>query len=293
MILSVVIATKDRADVLAHALDSLAAQEGAPAFETIVADNGSSDATAAVVAQRQGGGLELSRVFVAEPNRGKARNAGVAAASGRLVVFVDDDVELPPHFLAAHARAHAGGVPLAVSGPILNVPRYGARSKPSFANYSGAFFCTCNVSLPRVAFEAVGGFDESFDLYGWEDTELGLRLRRNDVRRAFAWDAYLFHIKPPESETLEVVLGKTRERARMAARLLTKDAGLRTKLATGAYRANLLRSQLTVPAWTLPFYSSLARSRRAPQALRALARAQLLDGEYTGELRRALRDGGH
>ena len=70
MILSVVIATKDRAQFLANALDSLAAQEGAPEFETIVADNGSSDATAAVVAQRQGRGLPLARVFVAEPNRG-------------------------------------------------------------------------------------------------------------------------------------------------------------------------------------------------------------------------------
>ncbi len=293
MILSVVIATKDRAQFLANALDSLAAQEGAPPFETIVADNGSSDATAAVVAQRAERGLQLSRVFVAEPNRGKARNAGVAAATGRLVAFVDDDVELPSQFLAAHARAHAGTVPLAVSGPILNVSGYGSRAKPSFGNYSGAFFCTCNVSLPRAAFLAAGGFDESFDLYGWEDTELGLRLRRRDVRRAFAWDAYLYHIKPPDTETLDVVLGKTRERARMAARLLQKDAGLRTKLATGAYGANLLRSQLTVPAWTLPFYSSLARSKRAPQPLRALARAQLLDGEYTGELRRALRDVRH
>ncbi len=293
MILSVVIATKDRAQFLANALDSLAAQEGAPEFETIVADNGSSDATAAVVAQRQGRGLPLARVFVAEPNRAKARNAGVAAARGRLVAFVDDDVQLPPHFLAAHARAHAENAARAVSGPILNVPGYGSHAKPSFANYSGAFFCTCNVSLPRAAFVAAGGFDESFELYGWEDTELGLRLRRDGVRRAFAWDAYLYHIKPPGTETLDVILGKTRERARMAARLLQKHAGLRTKLATGAYGVNLLRSRLAVPAWTLPFYSSLARNERAPQALRALARAQLLDGEYTVELRRALRDAGH
>ena len=288
MTLSVVIASKDRAGFLARALDSLAAQTGAPEFEIVVADNGSSDGTPAVVAQRQNGGLQLSRVFVPEPNRGKARNAGVAAATGRIVVFVDDDVELPQHFLAAHFRAHAGAVPVAASGPILNVPDYGSHAKPSFANYSGAYFCTCNVSLSRAAFEAAGGFDEDFDLYGWEDTELGLRLRRRGLRRAFAWDAYLYHIKPPSTETLDTVLIKTKERARMAARFLQKDAGLRTKLATGAYRANLWRSRLTVPGWTLPWYSSLARSERVPAPLRALARAQVLDGEYTGELRRAL-----
>jgi glycosyltransferase involved in cell wall biosynthesis len=293
VILSVVIASKDRAAFLARALDSLAAQSEAPEFEIIVADNGSSDATAAIVAERESAGLPLRRVFVPEPNRGKARNAGVAAATGRLVVFVDDDVELPPHFLAAHARAHAANNPVAASGPILNVPAYGSHAKPSFANYSGAYFCTCNVSLPRETFLAAGGFDEDFDLYGWEDTELGLRLRRRDVRRAFVWDAYLYHIKPPASETLDNVLIKTKERARMAARFLQKDAGLRTKLATGAYRANLWRSQLTVPGWTLPMYASLARSERVPAPLRALARAQVLDGEYTGELRRALRSERH
>jgi glycosyltransferase involved in cell wall biosynthesis len=289
MILSVVIATKDRAGFLAHALDSLAAQSGAPEFETIVADNGSSDATADVVAAHQGSTLRLARVFVPEPNRGKARNAGVAAATGRIVVFVDDDVALPPGFLAAHARAHDGTFPKAVSGPILNVPGYDEKPAPSFANYSRAFFCTCNVSLPRSAFVAAGGFDESFDLYGWEDTELGLRLRRRGLQRVFAWDAFLYHIKPPASETLDVVLRKTKERARMAARFLQKDASLRTRLATGAYAANLWRSRLTVPGWTLPFYSSLARNERAPQPVRSLARAQLLDGEYTGELRRALK----
>lgn len=295
MIASVVIATKDRVKFLTSALDSLAAQEDAPEFEVIVADNGSSDATAEAVTQRQGRALNLRRVFVPEPNRGKARNAGVASATGRILVFIDDDVELPPHFLAAHARAHAhaGTSALAVSGPILNVPGYGARHKPSFANYSGAFFCTCNVSLPRSAFVAAGGFDEGFDLYGWEDTELGLRLRRREVRRAFAWDAYLYHIKSPAMETLDVVLGKTKERARMAARLLQKDASLRIKLATGAYGANLWRSRITVPGWTLPLYASLARSERVPRPLRALARAQLLDGEYTGELRRALRVAQH
>jgi glycosyltransferase involved in cell wall biosynthesis len=287
--LSVVIATKDRAAFLARALDSLAAQRGAPPFEAIVVDNGSSDATPAVVAERSANSpFPLQRLYVAEPNRGKARNAGVRAAQGRTVVFVDDDVWLPEGFLAAHADAHVGVFPVAVSGPIVNVPSYDVRPAPAWTNYSRAFFCTCNVSLPRSALLAAGGFDESFDLYGWEDTELGLRLRRRDVARAFAWDAYLYHIKPPESETLDVVLGKTLERARMAARFLRKDASLRTRLATGAYGANLWRARLTTPPWLMRSYDSLARSERVPRALRGLARAQLLDGAYTGELRRAL-----
>ncbi len=295
MKLSVVIATRDRAAFLERTLTSLARQRGAPAFEVVVADNGSSDATLDVVARaRVAGDLAIERVFVPRPNRGAARNAGVAQARGALIVFVDDDVWLPPHFLAAHAAAHARSpFPHVVSGPILNVPGYESTPKPTVANYSGAFLCTCNASLPRSSLTAVGGFDEGFDLYGWEDTELGLRLRRRDVARAFAWDAYLYHIKPPKVETLEVVLQKTEERARMAARLLQKDSSVRTKLATGAYRANLWRSQVTAPRWTLPFYSALARNERAPGALRGFARAQLLDGAYTSELRRAIAQARH
>ena len=291
MRLSVVIATKDRAALLERALDSLEAQRDAPAFEVIVADNGSSDGTRALVeARRAAGRMPLAYVWVPEPNRGAARNAGVAVARGAILVFVDDDVVLPEGFLAAHAAAHAGIFPVAVSGPILNVPSYGDRPKPALTNYSGAFFCTCNVSVRRSAFDAVGGFDAGFDLYGWEDTELGLRLRRFDVRRRFAWDAYLWHIKLPDSETFAVVESKTLERARMAARLLRKHGGWRTKLATGAYGFNLVRSALLAPAWALPLYRRLAANERAPGPLRAIAAAQVLDGGYTSTLRRALAD---
>jgi glycosyltransferase involved in cell wall biosynthesis len=290
--LSVVIATKDRAAFLERSLTSLAEQTNAPAFEVVVADNGSSDDTAGVVARvRAARALDVTRVFVPRPNRGAARNAGVALARGAIVVFIDDDVWLPPHFLAAHAAAHARSpFPHVVSGPIVNVPGYETTPAPSAANYSGAFLCTCNASVPRSSLTAVGGFDEGFDLYGWEDTELGLRLRRFDVRHRFAWEAYLWHIKPPRVETLDVVLSKTVERATMAARLLRKDASLRTKLATGAYRLNLVRSALLAPGWSLGFYRALAGAARLPAPLRALARAQFLDGAYRTTLLRALAD---
>jgi GT2 family glycosyltransferase len=290
---SIVIATKDRAAFLTRALATLEAQRAAPAFEAIVVDNGSSDGTPDVVrAARERGTLDVQSLFVAEPNRGAARNAGIAAAQGRFVLFVDDDVSLPPGFVAAHARAHTGSGATAVSGPILNVPDYETQPKPSPLNYSGAFFCTCNVSVPRAALAAVGAFDESFNLYGWEDTELGLRLRRSGVRRGFAWDAYLWHIKPPRVETLQSVLDKTVERAQMAARFLGKDSSLRTKLATGAYGLNLARSAFFAPQWSLEGYRRLAASERAPAPVRAFARAQLLDGSYTSALRRALAERG-
>lgn len=285
MNLSIVIATKDRAALLDGALGSLRAQENAPEFELVVVDNGSSDATPEV-ARRHG----ASYTFVREPNRGKARNAGIAHASGELIAFVDDDVVVPPHFLAAHAAAHAAAIaPLAVSGPIMNIPDAAQRPVPSAANFSRAFFVTCNVSVRAASLRAVGGFDESFDLYGWEDTELGARLRECGVHRAFAWDAYLWHIKPPTPESLEDALDKAIEKARMAARFVGKMPTLRVKLATGAYGLNLARARVLAPGFAQPLLAGIATSERVPAVLAQLARGALLDSVYTEELERQLR----
>ncbi len=282
---SVIIATKDRAELLDGALASLRASENAPEFELVVVDNGSTDATKAV-AHKHGALYE----YVAEPNRGKARNAGLARASGDAIVFVDDDVVVPPHFLAAHAAAHQDEIfPLAVSGPIVNVPSAEHAPEPTAVNASNAFFVTCNVSVRAASLRAVGGFDESFDLYGWEDTELGARLRAHGVRRFFAWDAYLWHIKPQTTESLEDALGKALQKARMAARFVRKMPTTRVKLATGAYALNLLRARVLAPRAAQPFLAGLASSPHAPAALASFARGLLLDSVYTDELTRSLR----
>lgn len=281
---SVVIATRNRAALLDGALSSLRAQTGAPAFEVVVIDNGSSDATASVAA---GHGARV--VAVAEPNRAKARNAGIALATGEIVLFVDDDVVLPPGFVAAHARAHAAQpAPHVVTGPIINVPAPDVHPLPTVLNASNAFFCTCNVSVGRDALDAVGGFDETFDRYGWEDTELGARLRRRGLGRRFAWDAFLWHVKPPTAETLDAALVRTLEKARMAAKFVRKDPSRRTRLATGAYALNLLRARLLTPPAVQPLLAGIATSERAPAALAVLARNLVLDGAYADELARAL-----
>jgi glycosyltransferase involved in cell wall biosynthesis len=282
---SVIIATKDRETLLDAALASLRAQQDAPPFELVVVDNGSRDDTRGV-AERHG----AVYVYVAEPNRGAARNAGVAAASGDAILFCDDDVVTPPGFLRAHAAAHDEHTfPRAVSGPIINVPDAGDRPTPTAVNASRAFFVTCNVSIRKASFAAVGGFDESFDLYGWEDTELGARLRAHGVRRHFAWDAYLWHIKPPTVESLDVLLGKSLEKAHMAARFLRKNQSLRVRLATGGYALNLARARMLAPQAAQPLLAGIASSPVLPAPLRAFAREALLDNVYTNELMRALK----
>jgi glycosyltransferase involved in cell wall biosynthesis len=285
MKISVVIATRNRAALLGGALASLRAQVGAPEIETIVVDNGSSDATAAVAAEH---GARV--VFEAQPNRARARNAGIAAATGEVILFIDDDVVLPPFFVAAHARAHQAAIfPHVVTGPIINVPRSDAKPVPTFVNGSNAFFCTCNASVPRNVLNAVGGFDPAFDKYGWEDTELGARLRTFDVRRTFVWEAYLWHIKPPAGDTLDAALEKTIEKARMAATFVRKDPSTRAKLATGAYAFNRVRAQLFAPRAAQAWLAGIATSARVPAPLARVARDLVLDSVYVDELERSLR----
>ncbi|HEY5341928.1 MAG TPA: glycosyltransferase [Candidatus Aquilonibacter sp.] len=286
MRLSVVIATKDRAGYLQRALASFEAQRGAPSFEVVVVDNGSSDDTKDVVARAVQRGVAVRYVFEPQANRGKARNRGIAIAQGYLVLFCDDDVVAPPGFLAAHEAAHESG-DLVVNGPILNVASYEERPKPTMGNYSRAFLCTCNVSIARHALEAVGGFDEQFNLYGWEDTELGVRLRERGLKWTFAWDAYIWHIKPPSENTLEVEAHKAVEKAKMARRFIAKAPSLRARMATGAHPLNVLRGRYLLPEPWLRVLAGLAASEGIPGPLRAIARAQFLDGIYTRELVRS------
>lgn len=283
---TVVIATRDRADFLRASLECLGRQTAAGRFDVVVADNGSTDDTAAVIRSA----APLARgVYVGEANRGKARNAGIAAAGGRIMVFCDDDTLPPEGFVAAHLAAHGQAADRVVSGPIVNVPDAHHLPPVSAANYSRAFFCTCNASAPKAALDAVGGFDEAFDLYGWEDTDLGVRLRERRMKRVFAWDAYIYHVKPPLSMTLARRVALAKEKGEMAARFVRKSPTWPVKLATGAYAANFMRAAIAGVPPLRRLYERLADGTGSTAS--PLARAAgdaLADAAYIDALRAGL-----
>jgi len=93
-LISVIICTRNRSQALARTLESLRQLE-VPApwrAEFLVVDNGSTDATARIVAAAAG--LDPRLKYVAEPRRGQsiARNTGLAFSTGDIVLFTDDDV---------------------------------------------------------------------------------------------------------------------------------------------------------------------------------------------------------
>lgn len=234
--LSVVVPTYNRSEVLRVCLASLARQTlSLDQFEVLVVDDGSTDDTESVVRGFQG---TLSVRYLRQPhNRGRAaaRNRGIREATGDVVVFVDSDVFPVPGFLAAHRSIHLASPRAVGRGPLLLTAHLDDpfAKRPLLPDPSPAFLDTANASVRREHLLAAGGFDEEFRHYGWEDADLGLRLRRMGLKRVYDRRALAYHYQPPATpESVPELLRKEEERARMAVRFLRKHPGLASRFLT-------------------------------------------------------------
>lgn len=122
MVGSVIVCTRNRLDHLRRCLAGLEDQiDVAGRAEIVVVDNGSSDGTAPFLADWAA--LDPVRrrlVSVPDPGLSLARNRGVAAAAGDVVVFIDDDAVAPRGWLVAHLRCYDTDPTVdAVGGPVL------------------------------------------------------------------------------------------------------------------------------------------------------------------------------
>ena len=230
--------TYNRAPLLDRVLDACFEQSvPADTYEVVLIDDGSSDDTPAVIARaRERAPCRFTAVRQANSGLAKGRNAGIARASGERIIFIDDDVLVLPNFVEEHLRSHAAHPDAIVRGGAIEVESFDDLPPPvwSIRNYSGNYFWTTNVSVPLETVRAAGGFDESFSEYGWEDIELGLRLRRAGVKAVFNPKALAYHFKPrPRSGNVAAMLRQAGAQARTAAQLARLHPLWRTYLATG------------------------------------------------------------
>ncbi|MFH8470796.1 glycosyltransferase [Streptomyces sp. NPDC017991] len=215
---TVVIPAYNRAELLRGTLTALAANRppGGGAFEVVVADDGSTDHTRAVV-QEFGGRLTVRYCFQEDLGfrAAAARNAGARLASAPVLIFLDAGVRPGPDFVRAHLDAQCAG-PRAVVGytygyrPDVSVPdalaavrqdldpaeevrRHGSSDalrdvrQPAFERFGydlaatvvpWQWFWSVNCSVRSADFRAANGFDEDFRSWGGEDLDLGYRLHR-------------------------------------------------------------------------------------------------------------------
>jgi GT2 family glycosyltransferase len=210
--LTVVVATYNRPALLARLLDQLGAQTlQARHFEVVVVDDGSTDPPLT------GATYAYALRVLTQTNAGAAaaRHRGILAALGPLLVIIDDDMQVPPDFLASHLAAHPPGSHRAVLGRIRADPavhtmplfeRWYAHRLDSVAQLleagkltlNGSALYTGNLSLQRDDYLAVGGFDPTF--LRSEDAELGLRLEAAGVELGFAPLAVTLHGSDHTSE---------------------------------------------------------------------------------------------
>jgi GT2 family glycosyltransferase len=126
MRISVLIATYNRAALLDECLEHLSRQPFAGGDEIIVVDNGSSDATPAVLERRHHSfGIPLRHLDEWRPGKSVALARAVAVANGDVLVFIDDDVNVDAKWLDAMREAMADRDVALAGGRV--VPRWERR----------------------------------------------------------------------------------------------------------------------------------------------------------------------
>lgn len=211
MVLSVVIPTYNRADILTDCLDAIFRQDlPKEDYEVIVVDDGSKDETPEVLGKYAAKHKNFRFFRQKNQGQGVARNLGVEKASGNIIVLIGDDIIVKEDFLSEHLRLHLhypdenqAVLGLTLWHPKIHVTPFmkwltnGSVILGKFGGHQFAyeklegkeqadynFFYTSNISLKRTLLDKYP-FDPSFSGYGWEDIELGYRLHLREGFRLY------------------------------------------------------------------------------------------------------------
>ena len=209
---SVVIATRDRSEVLEQCLQRVVEQDY-PHYEIIIVDNSADDLTAAVVDKFP------VMVYVRESshtdNLSYLRNVGVHHSRGELVALIDDDSLVQPGWMSAAVAAFAdpfvGGITGRViedAAPVNSAPIVATLSPRDdmTCNFNNLwpfpvpvdYLYGCNMVWSRKALERVGGFDPWMG-YSRQDQEISLRVARAGYKLNFHPDVVVHHLRAPRT----------------------------------------------------------------------------------------------
>lgn len=242
--ISVVIATHNRLTELDALLHDLANQT-VSAHEVIVVDSDAAADSRPLVEFHARRGLNVKHL-ITENVVAIKRNAGAARASGGLVVFLDDDLRVGRGFLAAHLAAHRQ--PRIVASGKVTFPEDWVHSSNYYRFKSGRHeqtnsstivpphrFVSMNNSIELVDYEALGGYDDDYRMYGGEDLDFGFRAQRAGLKHVLAaggssaehhevkmgWTQYVNKVHKAAYFGLPLVLAKNPEARRIPTVILS------------------------------------------------------------------------
>ncbi len=168
--ISIVVPTRDRPELLRECLEALSQQDIEEPFEVIVVDDSPVPVELPAVA-----GLHSRTVASGGRGPAAARNAGIAAASGVIVLFTDDDTR-PDRRWVRSAVAHLDAHPLdvGVEGPTWSPP-FDHLYEHSVHSAGYHALLTCNIAYRRSTLRELGAFYEGFPHPHCEDLDFGFR----------------------------------------------------------------------------------------------------------------------
>jgi GT2 family glycosyltransferase len=208
--ISCIIPTLGRGRILCDTIEMLLAQSY-PAHEIIVVDQTSEpdEETRRILTEWNQQG-EIRWLRQTEPNASKARDAGALAATGDVVLLLDDDIRIKSDFLAAYAETFARTNAAGVAGQVLEGDAKEVDELPPKAldpeigwlyfrkNYSKecktSFMMSGNVAIRRDIFLAVGGMDENYEKGAYrEESDFAMRFKRAGHLFVFQPKASIYH----------------------------------------------------------------------------------------------------
>jgi GT2 family glycosyltransferase len=210
--------------------------------------------------------------FIWQLNRGRAAacNAGIRIARGDLLVILDDDMEPAPDCLKCHSDAHPTGSRFGVMGAVPiecenNDPPVAAYIAAKFNRHLDALvradhqlvlrdFYSGHFSIRRDVLMEAGLFDEAFRIYGNEDLELSLRLKKSGVKLIYVPGA-LAHQR--YTKDFAALARDTLAKGRTAVLLASKHPEALPDLQLSTYQQGSWR-------WRLARAGLLTISRRLP-----------------------------
>jgi len=205
---SVVIPTYNRLPILVKCLRALEQQNlnqdsVIRGYEIVLVDDGSTDGTLEWLAAHANEFPHLRSFAQDHQGPAAARNLGVQESQGDTIIFIDSDLVVTDNFLQAHADALVEGETklgqrIFTYGWVINTCNFdNPTSEPyKITDFSAAYFATGNVAIAKHWLEEAGMFDTSFQLYGWEDLELGVRLKKLGLKLIKCPEAVGYHWHP-------------------------------------------------------------------------------------------------